>query len=338
MFPADMTAIENDFKGGRIPVAFRKDISDFRRVARWQRKYSDKPSSNDMDLSSSYSFSQAAVAMFQVVFASVTLYRTRGDQIQRYGFAAFGLTVAPYLTMSIINLVSAFVTPNYPTLYMVNSGTMDEAISHGAKIEGVAGALVPAQSEVQGALKGIFQTEGDHKFYMHRHRTVLNSQNHSETLEERVEVRFRFWHPRRRPTQEKAKLLLPSCSNFERPGRQNDFTTDMSVFTFIACSMAIGSIPIAINGCLSHFQIGQSTHAQRVWIMIWLVFGVVLGPITTMADFVGSHSITGRGDLANSYVLVYAVGIAILYAAPAIGGFVVVGEMIRQYGTCIQIY
>ena len=67
----------------------------------------DKPSSNDMDLSSSFSFSQATVAMFQLVFASVALYRTRGDQIQRHGFAAFGLTVAPYLTMSIINLVSA---------------------------------------------------------------------------------------------------------------------------------------------------------------------------------------------------------------------------------------
>ncbi|MCJ1431033.1 hypothetical protein MMC27_000383 [Xylographa pallens] len=338
MFPANMTDIEDDFRDGRVPVAFRKDISDFRRVALWQRKYKHKPFSDDMDLSSSYSFSQAAVAMFQVVFASVTLYRTRGDQIQRYGFAAFGLTVAPYLTMSIINLVSAFVTPNYPALYMIRSETMDEAIAHGGKFEGVVGALIPAQSEVQGALKGIFHTKGDRRFYIHRHRAISNTQNRPETLEERVEVRFRFWHPRRRPTQEKAKLLLPSCSSFERSGRQNDFTTDMSIFTFIACSMAIGSIPIVINGCLSHFQTGQSTYAQRVWIMTWLVFGVVLGPITTMADFAGSHSITGRGDLANSFVLVYAVGIAILYAAPAIGGFVVVGEMIRQYGTCVQIY
>ncbi|MCJ1401530.1 hypothetical protein MMC11_004745 [Xylographa trunciseda] len=338
MFPADMTAIEDDFRDRRIPVAFRKDINDFRRVARWQRKYKDKPSTVDMDLSSSYSFSQAAVAMFQVVFASVTLYRTRGDQIQRYGFAAFGLTVAPYLTMSIINLISAFVTPNYPTLYMVKSETMKEAIAHGAKIEGMVGALIPVQSDNQDVMRGAFQTEGDKRFYIHRQRAVPNDQGKSETLEERVEIRLHFWHPRRRPTLETARLLLPSCSNFKRPGRQNDFTTDMSFSTFIACSIAIGSIPIIINGCLSHFQTGQSTLAQRVWIMIWLVFGVVIGPITTMADFAGSHLRTGNGDLANSFVLVCAIGFAILYAPPAIGGFVVVAEMIKQYGTCVQIY
>ena len=79
-------------------------------------------------LSCSYSFSRALVAVVQTIFASVTLYRTKGDQLQHYGYAAFGLTVVPYLVMSIVNLISTIVTPDYPTVYLVRSDIMDEAL------------------------------------------------------------------------------------------------------------------------------------------------------------------------------------------------------------------
>jgi hypothetical protein len=36
-------------------------------------------------------------------------------------YAAFGLTLLPYLVMSVVNLVGNLVTPTYPTLYMVDS-------------------------------------------------------------------------------------------------------------------------------------------------------------------------------------------------------------------------
>jgi len=47
-------------------------------------------------LSSSYSFIKAVVALAQVLYASATLYKaTRGPQIAQFGYAAFGLSVAP---------------------------------------------------------------------------------------------------------------------------------------------------------------------------------------------------------------------------------------------------
>jgi hypothetical protein len=56
-----------------------------------------------IELGAAYSVTQPLAAVVQTVSAGITLYRTRGDQIDRYGFAAFGLTVVPYLIMGIIN-------------------------------------------------------------------------------------------------------------------------------------------------------------------------------------------------------------------------------------------
>lgn len=44
-------------------------------------------------------------SVVQLVFSSITLYRARGSQLQRYGYAAFGLSVFPYTLMTFVNLV-----------------------------------------------------------------------------------------------------------------------------------------------------------------------------------------------------------------------------------------
>jgi len=68
----------------------------------------------DMEIARSYSFVQGIAAIAQIFFASKELYDARGNQIDRYGFAAFGLTVIPYLLMSGLNLVAAIMRPQYP--------------------------------------------------------------------------------------------------------------------------------------------------------------------------------------------------------------------------------
>lgn len=54
-------------------------------------------------ISSNYSASKGLIAILQLVYGSFTIYRTRGDQVARYGYAAFGLTVAPYLRHHVIH-------------------------------------------------------------------------------------------------------------------------------------------------------------------------------------------------------------------------------------------
>jgi len=68
---------------------------------------------DDLKLANNYSLPKAFVAVGQGLLGATTLYKTQGDQIAHYGVAAFGLTVAPYTFMSLVNLVSAMVTPEY---------------------------------------------------------------------------------------------------------------------------------------------------------------------------------------------------------------------------------
>lgn len=95
-----------------------------------------------MSISSSYNPGKALVAILQVVYASATLYNSRGKQIEIYGRAAFSFTVLPYIVMSIINLFGNLLTPDFATLYLVRSPEMDEAESRGAEFDGVIGRVV----------------------------------------------------------------------------------------------------------------------------------------------------------------------------------------------------
>jgi hypothetical protein len=112
------------------------------------------------------------------------------------------------------------------------------------------------------------------------------------------------------------------------------------------CALAT---PYAIMGGLTDFNPGQSTKAQRVWIMIWIVFGQVAGYTTPIALFLNgeSHKVFyvdkgGKGRKNSSALAWIKTKVAspdgwvfiLLYGAPAIGGLVVVGQMIIASGTC----
>ncbi|CAL5871086.1 uncharacterized protein PFLUO_LOCUS5332 [Penicillium psychrofluorescens] len=109
------------------------------------------------NLSSLYSFSTALVAIGQIIYASATLYRSRGDQVARYGYAAYGFTVLPYLTMSFVNLVGNLCTPAYSTLYLVRTEMMDEAVQRGGYFEGTIAKLEGAQLHLKQGF--VFEAE-----------------------------------------------------------------------------------------------------------------------------------------------------------------------------------
>jgi hypothetical protein len=86
-------------------------------------------SGTPIQVSFSYSLTKAVAGLGQTLYAALTLYRTRGDQIEEFGYAAFGLTVIPYFIMSILNLMAQVATPEFPAFYLVHSKEMDEARS-----------------------------------------------------------------------------------------------------------------------------------------------------------------------------------------------------------------
>ena len=275
----------------------------------------------ETDISWSYNLSKGPIALFQALYASATLYETRGDQIERYGYTAFGLTVAPYLVMSIINLIGTVLTPDYSTIFMVESEIMEEARQrHGASFRGAVGKS-KFQRPITQSFNALFKIDD-------QDRIVMQVRDGSENSEESPQMSMHQGDSR----DEFCTVILPACHDASRvrdlfysPYGKDAVTKETLAFL----SMAVGLVSVAINGVLSHFKPGESTHNQRVWIMTWLAFGILIGSVEP------SYKVRLRGrDLRPSYVRALLL---CCYCAPAIGGFVVVGQMLMSYGRWVRI-
>ena len=68
--------------------------------------------------------------------------------------------------------------------------------------------------------------------------------------------------------------------------------------------------------------------------MLWLVFGIYMGLYFRFGEATLGHSFAYRpkGWMRQTLRLVYS-----LWAVPGVGGFVVVGQMLREYGSCRRV-
>lgn len=286
------------------------------------------------DISSSYSFAKGIIAIFQTLYASATLYRTKGDQIERYGYAAFGLTVAPYLVMSIINLTGAVLTPDYPTLYMVESEIMEEASRRkGAYFGGTVGNLKPKKPVTQSS-DASFEIDDQNRTIMRIHHfdSSTHVSNGFEKSEEAPKVSMR----QEVLSDQSLIIAVPECHDVSEsapPLRKLLLSRDGKAYRtellFVYLTVVVGMVPVAIIGILSRFKAGKSTQAQRFWTMTWLAFGIYFGPAL---EWKLTNRRYGDGE-RGAWMLVYLF----LFCGPAIVGFVVVGQMLMNYGRCIQI-
>lgn len=97
-----------------------------------------------------------------------------------------------------------------------------------------------------------------------------------------------------------------------------------------------GAVPIAVIGGLTKFQPGESALYQRVWVMMWIIYGLLMGPYRIMDLFESRRIINARLGKSAEWRRSIALGAA-PFAAVAIGGYVVVGQMIKEYGVCSLI-
>jgi hypothetical protein len=112
--------------------------------------------SRDYHISASYNFAQITISLLQLAASSITLYKARGDQLNRYGYAAFGLTVLPYIIMSVVNLVGNLICPNYDSVYLISSPELEEARGRGGEFDGTIGKLVESNGATDLGGKNLF--------------------------------------------------------------------------------------------------------------------------------------------------------------------------------------
>jgi hypothetical protein len=87
--------------------------------------------------------------------------------------------------------------------------------------------------------------------------------------------------------------------------------------------------PVIIVGALTGFSAGdESSPLQRGFIMAWFVVGIAAG--------IWGWALVGT-VLKDSWAWLYTLIALLPVAAPAIGGFVVVGRMLGEYGICTYL-
>ena len=260
----------------------------------------DKIRHEEALLTPSYNILQILISLIQAIWAIITIYQAQGDQLQEYGYAAFGLTVIPYAFMSILNGFANLLSPTYPAIFLIRTRLLTE-----------------------------LEQEGKCSF-----RAVLD-------------------------------VELSDCSA-STLDEMNGFLKNQAAFY-------LNFVPLALVGGLSGFRGGNSTALQRGFTLSWLVVGTIYGSTLHMLGYtINTFKIVGRPfarfnywrrrgcklplkwsrDLVfsksemdttmNPYLENPMPDLSLfsqlaLFSAPAFGGMVVVGMMLKEYGVCTRV-
>ncbi|KZT70055.1 hypothetical protein DAEQUDRAFT_765079 [Daedalea quercina L-15889] len=84
------------------------------------------------------------LSLAHLVVGSYELYVSWLDEIPRWGYAAYGLSVIPYLLMSVANLLCALYVGSYPCAQLLRTPILDESIRRSIALSGVPGNVAPA--------------------------------------------------------------------------------------------------------------------------------------------------------------------------------------------------
>jgi hypothetical protein len=329
-------------------------------------------------IAASYSIPRVIIAMFQLGYAIVTVYQSRGNQIEHYGYAAFALTVIPYAIMSLINLLGHMLTPDYHALYLVASDVIDEAIKRGCRFDGVVGRLeqdMDDRSAVCEVFDGGERNSGTE--FLYSDATISKtfpisvvdytsqslakswSRNYLKKMAEAILAKA----ARRRYVNKKvdevaqdlsASVFIPSCSEFRRlnsytyptdknrsqmtPQGSFGFSSQKSTVDWrvLVCILDAGVI-MGIIGGITGLRSGQASNSQLNWILHWYNLG---------ACFSGFEIFDGIQNRAwpepdmgppPKYDVWLMLLPCVLYGVPAIGGHIVVLNMLYDWGSCILI-
>lgn len=264
-------------------------------------------------MSASPNFIKAIASLVQLLFAIATLYQTRGDQVERYGYAAFGFTVIPYAWMSVINLVGNIMCPQYENIFVVESTGLDELRSR------LRATGTPEQQQHFEVVGTVGRLSGDSydNLLMQMHREETRSTGLSTALS-RLFPLFRLG------------FFQSLVNTVVHP-----LNMEAMYVTLVAMSA-----PLTIIGLLSRFRTGQSALYQRVWIMMWLVFGSCTGPsFVGVFETMGPQLLIRNGKNAHKVRVFFGVEVLLCmsYASVAVGGLVVVAQAMKDFGTCVKI-
>ena len=312
---------------------------------------------SDTKVASTHDIPRILFSIVQTISGGYSLYRAQGSQIERYGWGAYGLTVLPYIVVSIVNFIGSLLTSEYETVYLVHSNVMDEMATRGGVVDGVIGSIQSPDSQEQRTVtvemedhvplegKTILFHGSDHDVWFNGSEKSLRLKPYEapEAKKRKKVACFRFqdielgsWldHHFLAVPQEKLyrmssketvpgpSISIPSHPSFTRL-RPAPYQQYLSLLTILLMLMAIAT-PYTVIAALSGFKKGQATGNQLAWTLNWLVVGQIQGLRVGQME---RHS--GRKSSLKGLWMVFA-----WYGSSCIMGLIVVGQEMLQIGTC----
>ncbi|KAI4249389.1 MAG: hypothetical protein LQ352_005670 [Teloschistes flavicans] len=306
----------------------------------------------EIKLASTHDVPRILFSIIQTVSGAYAMYRARGSQIDQYGYAAFGLTVLPYMMVSIINFIGSLLSSEYETVYLVHSSILDEMKTRGGLCDGVVGSLerpshqqfvyVDGETDVkpQGSKMRFTHSPGE----LHCHEVAEGLSKAELQVSERnhplppkdvwlADSWARQWREKRQKKKNETKcgmqtrsnslLCVPSHSGFTRMSPLW-YQSSLNVLTLVLLILALG-LPYVIITILSGWHFGsKSTPTQRTFTLNWLICGQLQGYAVSYIE-----AVNGKGRVMKSFVIIF-----ISYGCYCTMGLTAVAQEMIEFGTC----
>lgn len=289
-------------------------------------------------------------SLVQILSGCWSLYRARGEQFETFGYAAFSLTIVPYVLCSLVNLIANCVNYEFPVCYIVWNEVWEEARARnpGTHADGMIGRIVEEDQErvplreitvTMTEKKEILYTldcEEEEGYKFERVKRPFTMSDHkrydlvmAEAATKDLKHADKVWIP---PIMPKYKL---------RPTRWIDKHYFSAKTT---CYILCLAVPYIVMAALTRFDPKQSTLSQRAWVISWLAVGQSCSDDLVVAirrhaalrekrkSAVVKKTVSKFRRKMGDWAWIFLM--PAIFAVPAIGGLVVVVQQILQVGLC----
>ncbi|KAI5795196.1 hypothetical protein EDC01DRAFT_76539 [Geopyxis carbonaria] len=275
-----------------------------------------------LELSNNTSLLKSLVAICQLLYSAWELYSARGAQLQTYGYAAYSLTTVPYALMSLVNLWATVLSPQYSCLFLVDREMPAESV------------LVESESLNQKK-----STVSDHQGSIIHEEEVARDLEHGVV---RSDSRALISNINERIAGSVGIIELDSPYDVSWPKKKArfDFREPPNRHTLHAAAMYIGialflAAPYLTIRGLTHFDRGtHSTHSQRVWIIMWITTGQIAA-LPFLEELMPTYKQKSAERWRKLFKFLRVC--SLLSFVSAVGGYVVVVQMINSFGVCANV-
>ncbi len=273
---------------------------------------------------------ESIVAMFQIMSATVSLYRSRGEQFDRYGYTAFSITVLPYAVMSFANLLANMLSMDYPLFHLVSTPEMEEATGRGASVTAVVGKLTP-ECAFEDKMVSVRFEESNGVLHVYK-ITVLGKDYLGEL------------HPQAGQAKTEALqacplITIPSYIRVEeekpRLSLSHFLREHLGLILAIPVGVALFSTPSITIHLLTRYKPGQSMVLERLVVLLWLFLQQfsLLFLLAWNVAFRVEHAL--RAPQLYSRILELVLGC--MLRTIGVAGYVCVIWQFKRFGVCIQV-